>query len=153
MAEFTKGRVPEVGEYVRLIGTLVAIEDVTPPPPPKEMDYIFESSEARVEVLANGHKIDDGPVINDFYGKGTCVETAIDEAKGLSSRYGSGVEVRVVKVTARVRMQKAKRENIYAPQFAAFESKPHGARWDLPEPTEEVVWSSSIAAAKGEPRE
>lgn len=143
-----KGRVPEVGEYVRMIGTLVAVEEVVPPPPPKEVDYIFEDSEARVEVLANGHKIDDGPTINDFYGKGTSVETAIEEAEKLSKKYGPGVEVRVVKVTAQVRMRKDRGENFYAPQFAAFKSKSHGATHDLPEPSEEVVWSSAIALAR-----
>lgn len=143
MGPETKPRDPVVGEYVRMVGTLVAVEDVTPPPPPKEADYIFEDTEARVDVLANGHKIDEGPTLNNFYGQGTCVDTAIKEAKRLSKKHGPGVEVRVVKVTARVRMRKARGENFYAPQFARFESKPHGAKWDLPEPTEEVVWTSA----------
>ena len=143
MSVATKGRIPEVGEYVRMFGTLVEVQDVTPPPPPEPvLDYIFEDTEARIDVLANGHRIREGSTLNNFYGKDTCVETAIKEAKEAAAHYGDGVEVRVVKVTSRVRMRPARKENFYAPEFAEFEPLERGSRWNLPEPVEEVVWSS-----------
>ena len=146
MAETTEGRIPEVGEYVRMFGTLVEVQDVTPKPPPKELDYIFEDTTARVEVLANGHKIDDGPTLNNFSGKDTCVEAAIHEAKKQAKKFGTGVEVRVVKITERVRMRPLNRENLYDRKFAEFRYLEHGCRWDLPDPIEEVVWTSKEPA-------
>jgi hypothetical protein len=144
MAENEKGRIPEVGEYVRMYGTLVEIQDVTPPPPPTPvLDYIFEDTDARVEVLAGGHIVKDGPTINNFYGKDTCVAGAIEEAKKLAKHYGTGVEVRVVKVTSRVRMRPSRDVHLYDRTFVHFNSLYSGARWDLAEPIEEVVWSSA----------
>lgn len=153
MAETEKGRMPEIGEYVRMYGTLVEVQDVTPPPPPTPvLDYIFEDTDARVELWANGRKIDDGPTMNNFYGKDTCVEAAIEEAKKLSKKYGKGVEVRVVKITSRVRMRPSRDVHFYDRTFIDFNSLDRGAHWNLPKNIEEVVWSSAKRKKKATAR-
>jgi hypothetical protein len=150
VATNAKARIPEVGEYVRMHGTLVEVQDVTPPPPPvPELDYIFEDTEARIEVLANGRKIKDAGTMNNFYGKDTCVTSAIEDAEKIAAHYGEGVEVRVVKVTYRTRMRPAREENLYAPAFVDFRPLDRGSRWNLPDPVEEVVWSSRAAISAG----
>ena len=42
-----KPRLPEIDEFVRHHGRLVAVEEIPPPPqPPPKKDYIFEDIEA-----------------------------------------------------------------------------------------------------------
>ena len=137
-----EARLPEVGEYVRMFGTLVEVQDVTPPPPPKEVDYIFEDTIARVEVLANGRTLKNGSTFNNFGGKDTCVDTAIREAKKCLDYYGDGIEVRVVKVTRRCRMRPDDHEHLSDPQFVGFAGLGFESHRDLPESIEEVVWTS-----------
>lgn len=139
----TEPRIPEVGEYVRFAGTLVEVQDVTPPAPARVLDYVFEDTEARVEMWTNGRKIGGFGVFNNFCGKGRCVDTAIAEAKDMAAKYGDGVEMRVVKVTERMRRRpEPGRENLYAPEFVRLKPLDCGCRHDLPEPVEEVVWTS-----------
>jgi hypothetical protein len=138
-------RLPKVGEFVRGHGVLVEIQDVTPKPPPPEIDYIFESFSARIESRVNGKVLNTHGTLNDFYGRGTCVESAIADAKKIQARYGaSDVEYVVVKITSRVRQRPQDRReyNFYDKQFVDFESLKWGCRRDLPDDVEEVVWSS-----------
>ena len=73
-------RIPEIGEYVRTFGTLVEVQDVTPPVVPTK-DYIFEDTSARLEARVNGKVVKEYGTYNNFYGKDRCVEAAIDEAR------------------------------------------------------------------------
>ncbi len=136
-------RVPTEGDYVRMCGTLVAIEDVTP----KEivLDFIFEETEARLEGRINGHVVKEYSTFNNFYGRDTCVESAIKEAKVQEAWIGeSNLEFVVVKVTRQVRMRPARdgKENFYAREFREMRTIEHGCRWNLPDEVEEDVWSS-----------
>ena len=138
-------RLPEVGEYVRMKGRLVEVQDVTPKPPPKEVDYIFEDTNARVELRINGKRITEYGTFNNFYGADSCVPSAIEEAKKLMANIGpSDAELVVVKITSQRRMRpRGDREHsLYAPQFIDFQTLSHGACSALPDDTEEVVWSS-----------
>ena len=135
-------RLPEIGEYVRMYGTLVEVQDVTP----KEivLDYVFEDTQAKLVGRINGKNVKEYGTFNDFYGKDTCVAAAIDEAKEQQRFLGeSNLEFVVIKVTSRVRMRPTRneRENFYASEFRAMESLPNGSCWNLPEDTVEEVWS------------
>lgn len=138
----TKPRIPEVGEYVRTYGTLVEVQDVTPPVV-QVLDYIFEDTSATWELRINGKLVQDFSTINNFYGQDTCVPEAIKEAKILVKKLGeTDAEVVVVKITERVRMRPSRDEHFYDPAFREFKSLDHGCRWNLPDEKREDVWSS-----------
>jgi hypothetical protein len=139
----TAVRLPEEGEYVRIYGTLIRSEDVTP----KEVviDYIFEETTARIEGRINGKLVKEYGTFNNFYGKDTCVEAAIKEAKTHQAWLGeSNLEFVVVKITSQRRMRPSRlqREEFYAKGIRKMETLPHGCRWNLPDDVEEDVWSS-----------
>ena len=136
-------RLPDVGQYVRDYGTLVQIEDVTP----KEivLDYIFESMEARLEGRINGKLVKTYSTLSDHYGKNTCVQSAIKEAKTQQAWLGdSNLEFVVVKVTRRFRMRPSmdNRVNFYDAKFRAMKQLDFGCCRDLPDDIKEDVWSS-----------
>ena len=141
-----KLRLPEIGEHLRLTGTLVEIQDVTPPPPARQLDYVFEDVTARVELLANGHLIDTRGTFNDFCG--SAEQSAIKEAQKVSAKYGDAVEVRVVRVSERYRARPTDHghEDFYNKGRLKFERLPHGCGAGMPEPVETVVWSSKGGA-------
>jgi hypothetical protein len=139
-------KIPQVGEYVRNVGKLIKIEDVTPMPPPIEKDYIFEYIEARCELIFRDEVIQELGTYNDFYGLGTSVETAIKEMKEYAEKKqivkDSELEVRVTKVVSQMRMKPSNQDNFYAPEYCDFEYKKVGGDSNLPEPVETIVWSS-----------
>ena len=152
MDEKKKPRLPEVGEYVRGTGRLVSVEDVTPSPPAKVEDWIFESVEAQVVVQSLTEKvIDEKGTYNEFYGEGTAVTTAIEEARKLAEHFGDGVVLVVVKRTSRHRARPTREENFYAREFMDFKHLDHGCCRGIPEPTEEIVWRSIGGGASPEP--
>ncbi len=141
-------RIPQIGEYSRHCGTLVEVQDVTP----KEivLDYIFEDTEARLQARINGHVVKDYGTFNNFYGKDTCIELAIREAKKIQEKIGeSNLEFVVIKRTFRTRKRPSQRqlENFYDSQFRQMDQLDHGCCWDLPDDREEVVWSSNDEVA------
>ena len=148
MSDKTKTvRIPNVGEYVRQYGTLVGVEDVTP----KEiiLDYIFEETSARVEGRINGKVVKEYGTFNNFYGKDTCIENAISEAKVQQNWIGeSNMEFVVVKITSRVRKRPSRvhKENWHDRQYRAMDTLDFGCRRKMPDDIEEVVWSSLSAA-------
>lgn len=140
-------RLPNIGEYVRGLGTLVSIVDRDPPPPPPPTkDYIFEEISARCEVRLNGKKLKELNTFNDYYGKETSVEIAISEAKEYAERNkigpNSDVEVVAIKIVEQFKKVPTDKTNFYSTEHLNFESLKSGASWGLPDPTEEVVWSS-----------
>ncbi|HEY0983535.1 hypothetical protein [Schlesneria sp.] len=142
MTEKLTVRLPAVGEFVRTKGRLVNIEDVTPPPPAQVLDYIFENVETKVVAFANGKRLQEFSTFNDFYGPGTGVDNAINEAKNLTEEYGNQVEFRVYKRVYQTRMRPTGEEGFYDRQFFDFAELKSGARWELPVPVTVLVWSS-----------
>jgi len=145
-------KIPKVGEYVRNMGRLIKIEDIVPPPPPIDKDYIFEDIEAKCELIYKGTFIKSLGTSSDFYGIGTSVETAIKEMKEyaieMQITQDSDLEVRITKVVSQVRRQPIDRENFYAKGYKDFETKKWGSKLNLPEPVETIVWSSKTGEVK-----
>ena len=138
-----RGRLPSVGEYVRNVGELVEVQDVTPPVTKVE-DWIFRDTSARVEMRVGGKLVKEFGTFNNFYGRDRCVEFAIAEAKEQQKFYATdAVEFVVVKIVTHCRYRPARDKSFYAPEFVEFRFLEHGSGWNLPEETEEVVWSSA----------
>ncbi len=142
-------KIPAIGEYVRNIGTLVAIETIPPKPVPPETDYIFEEIDARCDLqFSNG----DGVIkhiqtLNDFYGLESSVRNAIKEMKEYAKSHkitkDSDLEVVVVKVVTQYRKRPVGKEEFWEKIYADFQPLDnYKSRHDLPAPTETVVWSS-----------
>lgn len=143
-------RLPEIGEYVRGEGTLVAVQDVVPPPPPIDKDYIFEEITTRVELRLGIEVLNEVCTLWDADGKETSVKTAIEEAKKYASNrnigLGSELEMVVIKNVQQVRKRPWKSgENPYDRDFRRFEHLVVGSKANLPDPVETVVWSSREA--------
>jgi hypothetical protein len=143
-------KIPAVGEYERNIGRLVKIDAITPPPPETYYEYIFEDISAKGELRLNGETLDTLCNINDFYGLGTSVTTAIEEMKAYAEKRKitskSELEVVVIKVTEQTRMKPNHRENYSALGFTDFGELDYGSKRDLPEDKYEIVWSSKSLA-------
>jgi len=143
--------IPQVGEFVRHIGKLVAIEAIQPPPPKLEEDYIFEELEARCELRLNGEVIKHLGTLNDFYGLESCVDSAIKEMEEYTSSrnitQNNDVEVVVIRKAYQVRKRPTTRKNYFSDEHFGFEPIAHGATFNLPEPIETVVWSSKETRA------
>lgn len=147
MGSKTEPRLPTPGEYVRLCGELVDVQDVTPPTVKVE-DWIFKETTARVEMRVNGIRIKDCGTFNDFYGKGTCVVTGVAEAQKILINLGAtDVELVVVRITSHCRRRPTRDSSFYDREFFEFKSLPSGSGWNLPEDTEDVVWSSKSGRA------
>lgn len=138
-----KSRLPTVGEYVRNYGELVEVREVTPLPPATYFDYIFKSYAWRIDALANGRQLRTFSEYNDFYGRETGRQAAIDNAEKLVAEYGDAIEIIVVKVTAYRRLKPTGNDNIYDKTYCAFDSYAYSD--NVPDPEEEVVWSSKQA--------
>ena len=142
-----KPRLPEIGEYVRGQGTLVAVQDIVPPPPPADRDYIFEEITARVELGPGSEVLKEICTLWDADGLESSVKAAIKGAKKYASQKGIGpkseLEVVVIKHTEQVRKRPDRNaENLYNRDFLSFEYLKYGSKLNLPDPVETVVWSS-----------
>lgn len=139
-------KTPSVGQYVRGIGTLVDVLDVTPVPPPKQLEYVFEEVTARMEIWIGGWKVKDHGTLWDAFGYESSVKGAINEAQAFAVARGwnkdSQAEIRVVRIAERRRKTKVNSDNYYQKEFENFESKSIGCCWEMPKPEEKVVWSS-----------
>jgi len=144
-----KRRLPEIGEYVRGQGTLVAVQDIVLPPPPVDKDYIFEEITAKVELLLGSEVLNEVCTLWDAYGKETSVKAAIAEAKRYASERkigpGSDLEVVVIKRVEQVRKRPNREENFYDKTFSSFKSLEFGRLANLPDRVETVAWSSKEA--------
>jgi hypothetical protein len=138
-------RLPNIGEFVRGTGTLVDIQKPEPLPEPPPC-FVFEEIEARYELLLGDEVIKTIATLNDFYGLGTSVSSAIKEAKQYAEQRhitkASDLEVRVVKVITRFKTSVVLGANYYDNQYPSFQMLRFGAYRDMPEPTELIVWSS-----------
>jgi len=145
-------RVPNIGEYVKNLGTLVNVETIPPKPQPPSKDYIFEEINAEVEVRLKDEVLKGLGSFNDFYGIGTSVTAAIKEAEeyALSRNItaDSDLEVVVIKVVSRYRAKPVygTEGHFYAPDIYQFKHLDIGSKRDVGEPVESIVWSSRCAA-------
>lgn len=94
----TGPRLPIVGEHVRGLGTLMEIRDVTPPPPPKAEQYVFQDTHAYAEGRLNGKVLATGPTFNSINGPGTDVEAAKEAARRQAAVIGPSDEIAFVVV-------------------------------------------------------
>lgn len=151
MKDKEQPRLPVVGEFVRHHGRLVEIQTIPPPPaPPPQVDYIFEFINARTELRLGGEVIQKFSIFNDFYGEGTSVEEGIKKMREYCNlrKIGPASELEgvVVKIVEQFRARPIDMENFYDRTFCDFESLGlYKSRNGLPEPVEEIVWSSKTA--------
>ena len=138
-------RLPNIGEYVRNLGRLVAVvEDVPPPSPPPTKRYVFEVVSARVEILSmSGVKIDTRESLNDFFGEGSAVTAAIKCAREHTEKLAAGFVVVVVRrIVERQAMRPTPREHEYHPYCHEIRQFDHVVgHYDTNE-TSEIVWRS-----------
>ena len=138
-------KIPKIGEYLRGHGKLVSVDTVQPPPPKPHDEYIFEAIDAKCEVRLNGNTFKNLYTLWDFYGLETSITSAIEEmiayCKNNNITGQSELEVVVVKVKSQHRKILSDEESFYAKGFADFiiADIPN---LNLPEPIEEIVWSS-----------
>jgi hypothetical protein len=145
----TEPRLPEVGEFVRGVGTLREVVIVPPPPqPPPTTVYVFEDVTAQMRILIGGEVVDTGATRDDFHGKDTCVNSAVEAAKDYIRQMRIGpksdvevVVVRTVSLTSRERHWRNE-PNFYDKTFVAFSNEASKAYTDRTEDVDEVVWSS-----------
>lgn len=152
-------RMPEVGEYVRGLGRLVSLEDVTPEIKPMT-GYIFEDLSATVEMWMNGKKLKECVTFNDIYGFESCIKAALEEVSDLKEQYGDGMEFKIIKHTDYgCMMPWHEGSNFYDSDFKQF--KEMGAfhngsiynRLKVPQSKHEEHWSSKtgfISSQEGE---
>jgi hypothetical protein len=139
-------RLPAIGEHIRSYGTLVEVQDVTPPAPAKVEDWIFASTSAKVVARINGNIVREYETFNDHYGMDTAVEYAIESAKAKIEHFGpSDLEFIVVKITELSRMRPTADEAFYDREFREFKHLDHARCWGLGRDKEEIVWSSKEA--------
>lgn len=134
-------RIPKVDEYVRLVGTLLEIKVIPPPPPPPPQTvYWFEDTTAHYEARGNGHVMLTGSEFNNFYGRGDCVKSAIQDAVEAMEVYDvPGVEFVVVETTTKAGYRVAALgDNLYAKEFVQLEE----SSLIRSEETHADVWSS-----------
>lgn len=146
-------REPAINEYVRGQGTLVAVEDRTPPPPIRTKDWIFEEITARVELRFGDEVLTSMGTTWDFHGKESSVASAIKDAQQYAKKRGisakSELEVVVVKIVSQVRKRPKSRANFYDERFLSFKTLDNGCRYDLPSDVETIAWSSRQAQSVG----
>lgn len=145
MSKVKSKRLPKVGEFIRMVGTLIAIEEIPPEPVSPQVDYIFEEINARCELRFGGEVVQVISCLTDFCGRETSVETAIKDMERYAESRGldadSELEAVVVRVATQCRKRPRGDENFYDPTFSGF-GTPVGATLQVPRPVEEVVWSS-----------
>jgi len=137
-------RIPNVGEKVRMLGTLIRVETPKPIQPPDE--YIFEDVNARVELRLRDSVIKEFGTYNDFHG--CSVTSAIKEAKQICEVHGIGPtsdnEIVVVKVTTQFRRLLSREGDTYAydREFRRFNYMSSGGGYGVAPDVEVDVWSS-----------
>lgn len=139
----SKLKLPEVGQFVRQYGKLLEIQDVTPPPTEKLIDYIFEIREATIQGHLDNQVVKVFGTMHGIYGETTAVKNAIDESLRLAVKWPS-IEMVVVQHTSWRRMRPAitGRENFYDKRQVAFDALASGACAGLQTDKYEEVWSS-----------
>lgn len=135
-------RLPEVGERIRNIGTLVDIQDVTPLVV-RTLHYVFETSEAILEARINGRKVTTLGTFHDFFGPRTHIKNAIVEAGTEAEKFGaSDLEFVVVERITYARYVPQQRVADYQSEFLDFSRVTGNGLLAIPDSIERDVWSS-----------
>lgn len=127
----------EVGFRDPHIGTLVRIDDVTPPAPPRQLDYIFEIVSYQVRVMLNEYTLETLSGWKEA-GKENAFEQANEFCRNHNLTRDSQVEVRVVEEKCYRRMRPTK-VRTYGPKFDQLNC---GSAHDVPPDSAAIVWSS-----------
>lgn len=135
-------RLPSEGEFVRSHGVLLSIKKTQPPIPKPIIEYIFEELSARKELrYKDGSVLKELETLNDFYGRGTGEQTAINELEEYCKNKGidgnSDIEAFVVREIDHIAKKPLNRENFYNKEFYDFETTVRNVRHE-----EIDVWSS-----------
>jgi len=137
-------RIPNIGERVRLVGTLIRVETPKPIQPPDE--YVFENIDARVEMRLGEAVVKDFGTFNDWYGD--AVRSGILEAKQICEHHRIGPtsdnEIVVVKVTSQCRqiLSRGTEPYLYEKEFRQFCNMSSGGGYGVAPTIEKDVWSS-----------
>lgn len=148
MQESTIKRIPEIGEYVRGIGTLIRKDNVEPKPtPPPEHEWVFEEVTAEVELLVCDVKVTSYCVFCDGGELNSSIDTAKHEAKkvavNLKVKADGETEIRVVRIVEHCRKQPSDlMPNYYQKDVLNFDPLKWGCKRDMPDPVRTVVWST-----------
>lgn len=140
-------RLPLPGEFVRGVGTLVAVvpaREQTKPPPAG--DFLFRDVTARGEIRRRGKPLDSLGTNSDIFGLGTSVTSRIEEMRAYCAENevnpDSEIEVVVVRILEYRRMRPDENKNLYAREFRSFKYLDLGSALAVPPDEEMVVWSS-----------
>lgn len=134
----------EVGQYVKRIGKIIRIDDVTPTPPPKVLEFVFEERHARIELRRKDKVLQDMGTYSDFYGEGTgeqeAIEHAAETAQEMEITKDSEVEMVVVRLVSQCRYKHLRRVRFsHEPPFDRLDV---GCARDLADDVVTDVWSS-----------
>jgi hypothetical protein len=141
-------KIPQDGEFIRNIGTLVKVETIQPPIPKPYNEYIFEEILARIELRFGKEVLKEFDTFCDFYGLNKSVEESIRSAnqyaKDRKLNKNSELEIVVVKIVRQFRASPRPEEpNYCAKEYMNFKPcENYRYRRDVLEPIETVVWSS-----------
>lgn len=145
---------PIVGQFVKQHGKLIEIQDVTPTPVEREVDYIFEKTEAKIEGQIDGKFIKNFGTFHGMFGETDAVANAIKECASLQKDFPS-VDFIVTRNVTRTRMRPTNRinlrENFYDKTLVDFDSLSHGSGRGLPADESTVVWSSKKGFCEKDP--
>ena len=138
---------PKIGQELRNQGLVKDIIEIAPPPPPKERYYIIEGQEARAELRLNGKTLQILESLNDYYGVGTSVKSAITEMQEFTQKENIGtesdIEVIVVEVRYTFAAQALESEDIYNKAYPKLKRMNYPpSQIKLPPKEETIVWSS-----------
>ena len=147
-------RIPNVGEFVRTVGRLIDVKEVTPPPPPpppSEKQYVFEQICARGEVRLNGEVLKNFGTYTDYYGLETSVEKVTEQMRAYAAANGIGpsseLEVVVVRIVSYDLRRVGKEAGFYDKTYVEFKEIPYSQRMVACCPAVERVWWSSREVA------
>ena len=142
-------KIPEVGQFVKGCGLVYEIQDVTPPPVERQIDFLVKQQESQLQIYANGNFVSGGGTFHNNGGEGSDITNAVESAKRLDKYYGGEVEIRVVQKTVFVRMRPDfPGENLHCRDTVTLKRLEHCCCRDLPYGTEIVEWSSKTGYRK-----
>lgn len=126
-----------IGFHDPHIGKIVRIDDVTPPAPPRQIDYIFEVTGYEARVMLGDHQLEHLSGWTEG-GKPNAFESAQRFCDKHHVTHDSQIDVRVVEKKSYARYRPTKARD-YGPKFDALS---FGSCWDVPPSTETIIWSS-----------
>lgn len=138
-------REPQPGDYIRGTGYVVDVREIQPPPPPPIRLHLIRDVNATPHLVVNGHRVKAGGTFNEFYGQGTAVKAAKEEALAMKRAYGPSARIVVEAVVTFSWQETQPGTNYYTPEFPRMGDT--SISWNLrpqtPEPESCIVWDSA----------